>query len=268
MTQDAILRPLFRWPGGKRWLRRLVALAPQSFERYFEPFFGAGALFFALRPRHAVLSDANADLMHCYEAIRDHPDEVARVLSDMPRDAASYYRIRSQEFTTTVESAARFVYLTTLAFNGIYRVNRAGKFNVPYGGREYGDLAKSGRLTPYSNALKGARIRAVDFQDAVEGAGFWRPCVFRSSVHGRAFQQRVPEIQPAPVLLGRPKAARKHRKAARPARLPGDCQQRTSRSPSGPSTRASGIFVARHSVMAADSRRRSTIEEYLITNAE
>jgi len=165
------LSPLFRWPGGKRWLTtELRKLVPADTNRYFEPFIGAGALFFALRPAQSTIADKNHALIECYEAIRDECEEVAELLQSMPRDRESYYRIRAETPTSRSARAARFVYLTTLAFNGIYRVNRAGQFNVPYGAREYGELGDLVRLRAYSEALSGSTLLTADFEESVDSA--------------------------------------------------------------------------------------------------
>jgi DNA adenine methylase len=165
------LPPLFRWPGGKRWLvPRLLPLLPEEYGRYFEPFFGGGALYFAARPRSAVLSDANVELMNCYDAVRRDYRRVAQLLQALPTDEASYYRVRATEPTDPFERAARTIYLTAHAFNGIYRVNLRGKFNVPYGGRPYPNLGAEELLAPYSSALQGARITSGDFAAILESA--------------------------------------------------------------------------------------------------
>lgn len=137
---------------------------------YYEPFFGAGALFFALQPSAAVLSDVNSELMAAYQAIRTAPGQVTACLGALQRDRDSYYRVRSSSPTDSNERAARLIYLTTLAFNGIYRVNRQGEFNVPYGGREYPSMGLNGSLDPYAEALRGARITSGDFEAAVAQA--------------------------------------------------------------------------------------------------
>ncbi len=165
------LPPLFRWPGGKRWLTsRLIDTVRQSEGRYFEPFFGGGALFFALRPGHATISDANADLMLCYELVRDHADELAALLRDMSQDEASYYVVRASRPVDKLGRAARFLYLATLAFNGIQRVNRKGEFNVPYGHREYPGLGDAAILRLYRDALQGVEILTGDFGTTLASA--------------------------------------------------------------------------------------------------
>ncbi len=166
------LAPLFRWPGGKRWLvPQLKGLVPAKLGRYYEPFFGGGALFLALRPTDATISDSNTALMDCYRAIRDDYSQVAKILREMPRDRQAYLRIRSNIPDGASARAARLIYLTTLAFNGIHRVNRKGEFNVPYGGRTYDDLGDEETLRAHADALATAEIRSGDFENAVVGAG-------------------------------------------------------------------------------------------------
>jgi DNA adenine methylase len=165
------LEPLFRWPGGKRWLvSQLAELLPDAIGTYYEPFFGAGALFFAVQPSSAVLSDSNAELMDAYRSITQTPHDVAGYLRGLPRDRDGYYSIRAANPTDPAQRAARFIYLTTLAFNGIYRVNQQGLFNVPYGGRRYEGLGLDGSLLPYAAALKQADLQTGDFEAVLEGA--------------------------------------------------------------------------------------------------
>ena len=166
------LEPLFRWPGGKRWLvPHLVRLVPQSVATYHEPFFGGGALYFAARPPSALLSDANRELIETYRTIRDAPADVEDRLRDLPRHRDGYYVVRASRPAAPIDRAARFIYLTTMAFNGIYRVNRRGQFNVPFGGRAYRSLGAAGTLRPYAAALAGADLRSVDFEEALDRAG-------------------------------------------------------------------------------------------------
>lgn len=170
-TSSQRLSPPFRWPGGKRWLvDRLLDLIPADGGRFFEPFFGGGALFWALRPEIATISDSNPALMACYAAIRDHHREVSARLRDLTQDRATYYRVRSERPTDEIARAARVIYLTTLAFNGIHRVNKAGDFNVPYSGRTYARLRDESFLSAYADALQSAEILSVDFEEAVASA--------------------------------------------------------------------------------------------------
>lgn len=165
------LDPLLKWPGGKRaLLARLLAHVPLEFGRYYEPFFGGGALFFALRPRRALLSDLNEDLIHCYATVRDNPEAVIRQLRLWSNSSAAYYSIRASQPRANAHRAAKLIYLSTLAFNGIYRVNRRGEFNVPYGHKTHLDVAQAGRIRAISRALTGAQLRHSDFEQVVKGA--------------------------------------------------------------------------------------------------
>jgi DNA adenine methylase len=94
--QQSCCEPLLKWPGGKRRLINFILpLVPEAFNRYFEPFLGGGALFFALKPRTAYLSDGNAELIHAYSEVRNRPNEVMRALKRLPNNEVDYYRIRS-----------------------------------------------------------------------------------------------------------------------------------------------------------------------------
>jgi len=164
-------QPFLKWPGGKRFLLyAILPLIPKSFNRYFEPFLGGGALFFALSPAKAHLSDNNSDLIHAYTYIRNHPGAVIRELRALRNSEGDYYRIRSKEAKTDVARAARLVYLVTLAFNGIYRVNLDGKFNVPYGYKTHLNPCNEDRLREASGLLKKAVIRDQDFEAALSKA--------------------------------------------------------------------------------------------------
>ena len=165
------LDPPFRWPGGKR--RLLEALSPHipaSFGRYFEPFLGGGALFFRLTPTSAFLSDHNEELINFYTVLRDRPRLLARLIRDLSCDRDTYYRVRRHRPIDEVARAARFAYLTTLAFNGIYRVNRNGRFNTPYGGRRYGAIGEESRTLQLSAALQSVELKSCDFAEAVGSA--------------------------------------------------------------------------------------------------
>src|SRR5436305_2539507 len=138
ISTDGDTRPLLKWPGGKRNLAdRIVALMPQTYDRYLEPFVGGGAVFFKLKPPHAVLADTDAALINFYTQIRDSPDHVLKALARLKNSETDYYRIRASRPRTAITRAARLIYLTNLSFNGIYRLNFLGEFNVPYGYRSH-----------------------------------------------------------------------------------------------------------------------------------
>jgi len=166
---------LFKWAGGKRFLvPELSKHVPDSYNRYFEPFFGSGALFFALKPTAAVLSDKNIELMEAYAQIRDNPDGVIRHLKRMKNQESEYYRVRASRPTSESGKAARFLYLANFAFNGIYRVNLKGEFNVPYGhNRSHPprQVFSAERLYAISEALQGQKVVHGDFTKALQQAG-------------------------------------------------------------------------------------------------
>lgn len=163
------LPPLLKWPGGKRWLAdELLRTFPVEAKRYFEPFLGGAAIFFAFRPERATLSDANPELVNCYIQVRDHPERLLRALSRLRNTKANYYKVRSQEPTDPVERAARFLFLTTLSFNGIFRQNLHGVFNVPYGRKTHLNPADRGAIIAASKGLHGKTIICEDFEKATE----------------------------------------------------------------------------------------------------
>ena len=133
------VKPFLRWAGGKTWLvdRLSKIIDIDTYEAYYEPFLGGGSVFFELNPKKEVyLSDINDDLISTYQSIKIAPDDVWRILSSYQNTEADYYFIRSQNPSNPIERAARFIYLNHTSFNGLYRVNRAGKYNVPYGKRK------------------------------------------------------------------------------------------------------------------------------------
>lgn len=131
-------KPFLRWAGGKSWLVKHLApiLGDRKFCRYHEPFLGGGSIFFYMAPKEkSYLSDLNGELIDTYKAIKEDPDGVISCLEEYVNTSEEYYRIRSLCPTTLVETAARFIYLNQTSFNGIYRVNIKGEYNVPYGNR-------------------------------------------------------------------------------------------------------------------------------------
>lgn len=165
------LGPFLRWAGGKQ---RLVTeltryLPPDAGEAlYVEPFLGAGSLFFRVMPRHAILSDLNTDLIKCYRYLRANPRRVAKHLHGYARrDADTYYygvRSRYNNSKWGPGKAARFIYLNRTCFNGIYRVNHAGDFNVPYGHKAEPTFPGTTECVELAAALRRAKLRAKCFR--------------------------------------------------------------------------------------------------------
>ncbi len=158
--------PLFRWAGSKRkLLPSLIECSPRRFIRYIEPFAGSACLFFALKPQQAVLGDINQELLKTYEVIRSHPRLVARAAHSFKNSVEEYYKLRrvSPHKLDPIERAARFVYLNRYCFNGVYRTNKKGEFNVPRGVRT-GNLPDEKLFYRCSVALRAATIRPLDFR--------------------------------------------------------------------------------------------------------
>jgi DNA adenine methylase len=141
-----------------------------TFSRYLEPFCGGAALFFQLAPKRAILSDTNAELINCYKQIKDDPESVISALRTFRNSEDHYYSIRDMIPRVSSRRAARILYLTTLAFNGIYRVNLRGEFNVPYGYRTHLKPCDAERIRAASRLLRRARLFVVDFEDIVADA--------------------------------------------------------------------------------------------------
>jgi DNA adenine methylase len=166
-------KPFLKWAGGKRQLlEQLRMFIPRSYDRYFEPFLGGGALFFDLKPKKGVLSDVNPELVDCYVAVRDHVEELIRALREHPHEAKHFYAVRKMDPAelSLVERAARTIFLNKTGFNGLYRVNRSGKFNVPFGSYAKPKICDPDNLRACSAALANVQLSVRDFADAVAGA--------------------------------------------------------------------------------------------------
>lgn len=163
--------PFLRWAGSKRQiLPKLAQFWNHSFSRYVEPFAGSACLFFYLAPRAALLGDINGELISTYRTVRDEYREVSRVLRTMRKGKRQYYRIRSllPERLPRAKRAAHFVYLNRCCFNGLYRTNRKGNFNVPYGGKGSGSLPPLKTLKNASALLERATLVKGDFESVLD----------------------------------------------------------------------------------------------------
>ncbi len=162
---NEVLRPFLRWAGGKHWLTNFIRTITDElgYNKYFEPFLGGGATFFALCPQKANLSDKNAQLINSYTVLRDNPEEVILLLKTFRNDSKNYYKIRETISNDAIFMCARFLYLNQTSFNGLYRVNSKGKYNVPYGKREI-DFIREERLRKISHILQSAEITYGDFE--------------------------------------------------------------------------------------------------------
>jgi DNA adenine methylase len=166
-------RPFVKWAGGKRQLLpALLEHAPPCSRRYFEPFVGGGALFFSLRPRHAVLADVNDRLIRTYKGVRDDVEDVIRLLRSYPHESGFFYRLRDTDIDagSNAEVAAWFIYLNKTGFNGLYRVNRDNRFNVPFGRYANPNICDEPTLRACSAALANTELLVADFAVAVAKA--------------------------------------------------------------------------------------------------
>jgi len=167
--QPLRIKPFLKWAGGKtRLLAALRQSLPPRFNRYFEPFVGGGAFYFDLSPRVAVLGDSNPELMNCYEVVRDQPEELIESISKLRVSEPEFYRLRELDPDTlpAVTRAARLIYLNKTCYNGLYRVNKRGRFNTPYGRHTNVTLVDAKNLRVASESLKKAHLLCADF-DAV-----------------------------------------------------------------------------------------------------
>lgn len=167
------LAPFLKWPGGKRWLlKKYPELFSIKFNKYYEPFLGSGAIFFHLCPKESVLSDVNDELINLYIQMRDYPQLLIEQLKIHQKlhSKTYYYEIRDKVYISPIEKAGRFLYLNRTCFNGMYRENKNGKFNVPIGTKD-NCVYDINNFKLYSNALKQSKLIASDFRETIKMAG-------------------------------------------------------------------------------------------------
>jgi DNA adenine methylase len=173
--------PFVKWAGGKgQLLSKLRPFFPlrRNYDRYFEPFVGGGAVFFDLAPDNAVLSDRNPELMIAYKMVRDNVHDIIELLQLHSREhrrspAKHYEKVRSTAPSdlTEVERAARLIYLNKTCYNGLYRVNRDGMFNVPPGRQKNPNICDHRNLLAASQVLRGVQLQTTDFNESLSKAG-------------------------------------------------------------------------------------------------
>lgn len=186
MTDLALLptaRPILRWAGGKtQLLSEIFARFPRNFNRYHEPFIGSGAVFFALSPNAASIADTNAHLVQLYQHVQTSPEGVSRELVKLEQEfnncdevsQKDLYRRRREEFNQTrgraLRRSALLVFLSKTGFNGMYRENAQGKFNIPFNGRRTLSLPTLDHLRACQGALVGAEILKSGFESILHRA--------------------------------------------------------------------------------------------------
>lgn len=167
------MQPFLKWPGGKRWfVANYHQIFPQEYNTYFEPFLGGGSVFFYLMPQQATISDINRDLINTYHVMSNNPGRLRTLLEahQENHNTEYYYNVRNTVPNNAIARAARFLYLNRTCFNGMYRVNRNGDFNVPIGTREH-FVDDVEMFEEYSRVLRHAHIRSQDFVETIHGAG-------------------------------------------------------------------------------------------------
>jgi DNA adenine methylase len=175
------LLPLFlKWAGGKlQLIEQFENLFPHNFRNYYEPFIGSGAVFFyvksKLKPNKVILSDTNEELINCFCVVRDKPSELVELLLNHRKKHSKeyYYSVRSMESSTldSLDRAARLIYLNKTCFNGLYRVNSKGQFNVPFGDYENPSIFDKNVLFQASQLLQGVHLQVMTFEKVLDFAG-------------------------------------------------------------------------------------------------
>lgn len=161
-------KPFIKWVGGKRaLLEELHNHIPESFNTYHEPFVGGGALFFSLQPEKAVISDTNLELVVTYQVVKKQTDKLIQLLQEHQESHSKdyYYSIREQQPKEPLDIAARFIYLNKTCFNGLYRVNKQGKFNAPMGDYKNPNITQEDTIQACSTALQNTDIKYADYAD-------------------------------------------------------------------------------------------------------
>ncbi len=178
MGKESLVKPVVKWVGGKRQLLDDISLyIPEEYTTYYEPFLGGGAVLFDLQPKKAVVNDINEELINLYKVIKTNVDELIEDLKKHKNKPEYFYKIREldrkkekYESLSPIEKASRMHYLNKTCFNGLFRVNRQGEFNTPFGRYKNPDFVNEGTLRAVSSYLNKSNIKfkCGDFEDAVK----------------------------------------------------------------------------------------------------
>jgi len=182
--REMSLEPILKWAGGKRSLiSEIMALFPPDYRarRYHEPFFGGGAVFFKIMPKSGTINDINNRLMNFYTVVRDHPEKLIEMANQYKHDKETYYKLRdrfNQPGLSNIKDASLLLYLNKTAYNGLYRVNSSGGFNVPFGRYKNPNIVPEERIRAVSRILKNVKIYNNDFSYVVDYAEKGDLCYF------------------------------------------------------------------------------------------
>lgn len=167
LEEEEIPRPFLKWAGGKRSLiNEIKKRMPINYNNYYESFVGGGALFFAITPNKAVISDINLDLMITYQTIKKYPQKLIIELTEHKKNHSEeyYYKVRANmNVDNHIDIAARFIYLNKTCYNGLYRVNSKGEFNVPVGSYANPNIVDEENIIACSRSLQNTEIKYQDF---------------------------------------------------------------------------------------------------------
>lgn len=172
VSKKISITPFLKWAGGKRWfVQRHADLLPKTFNRYIEPFLGGGSVFFHLQPQIALLGDTNPDLIAAYRGIKENWKGLVKSLQYHNRHHSDeyFYATRDKQPKEDIQRASRMIYLNRTCFNGIYRVNLRGEFNVPRGTKD-AVLLETDRFDDMAKLLDGADLRVADFEVLINEA--------------------------------------------------------------------------------------------------
>ena len=179
MSKNKLVKPFVKWAGGKRQLMdEILKYVPKSISTYYEPFLGGGAVWFELQPKTYVVNDINSEMINVYRTIQTDVDALIAELKQFRNEEETFYQVREQDRSpefqnlSSVQRAARIIFLNKTCFNGLFRVNSQGFFNVPFGRYKNPDITNEATLRAVNSYLKKAKgeIRNVDFAEAVADA--------------------------------------------------------------------------------------------------
>ena len=180
MIKNRLVAPVVKWAGGKRQIIEQIIKYVPDFSIYYEPFLGGGAVLFALQPEEAVVNDINSELINLYKVIKDNVDELIEELKQHRNEEDYYYKIRELDRNkdkysklTPVQKASRLIYLNKTCYNGLFRVNKAGEFNTPFGNYRNPNIVNEITLRAVSNYFNQARVTFTckDFEEVLKEAG-------------------------------------------------------------------------------------------------